>query len=128
MADISYARNEAATRSTRVTICVASDGAVCATSGTAWDQGRIVFVDIDGDGIRDAGEAILRSASAWVAATLVPAGFASADFISFRPYGGLIPATAGGTFTLCSPSSTTGRQVTIAITADPRPGKLSARD
>ncbi|MCW7755241.1 GspH/FimT family pseudopilin [Desulfobotulus sp. H1] len=69
---MSYARNEAITRGTSVTICRSANpnatdsptGTIapsCSTAaGTGWETGYIVFVDTAGDGIRNAGEELLR--------------------------------------------------------------------
>jgi prepilin-type N-terminal cleavage/methylation domain-containing protein len=56
------ARSESARAKTNITIC-ASANAMTAnpTCGGNFEQGYIVFVDEDGDIVRDAGEAVLRS-------------------------------------------------------------------
>lgn len=61
--DIWYARSEAIKRNTYVILCTSEDGINCATSGS-WNQGWLVYADHNGDGLRDASEAILRSHSA----------------------------------------------------------------
>lgn len=61
-ASFQLARTESARAKTNITICASSDpmAADSDCDGT-WDQGYIVFVDNDGDIVRDAGEAILRA-------------------------------------------------------------------
>jgi type IV fimbrial biogenesis protein FimT len=47
---LNVARSEAIRRSSRVTVCTSSDQASCSGSG-GWDQGWIVFNDVNGDGV-----------------------------------------------------------------------------
>lgn len=62
LAAFQLARSESARAKTNITICASSNamGANPSCSGTL-DQGYIVFVDEDGDIVRDAGEGVLRS-------------------------------------------------------------------
>lgn len=55
---LNLARNEALTRGTRVTICKWGIGPDC--NGQEWEDGWIVFVDTDADGIVDGGESVVR--------------------------------------------------------------------
>ena len=119
VADISYARNESATRSARVAVCVSIDGTTCAAADTPWERGRIVFVDVNANGSRESAEPRLKVTPELTgASSLVLSGFPNAGFIRFRPFGGLDPATAGS-FKLCSAASATGRQVSVGITGRP---------
>lgn len=56
---LNYARSEAIKRGVRVTVCSSTDSASCAGS-TNWENGFIAFVDNDGDGVVDIGEATLQ--------------------------------------------------------------------
>lgn len=47
---VNLARSEAIRRSSRVTVCKSSDQVSCAGAGD-WDQGWIVFNDVNGDGV-----------------------------------------------------------------------------
>ena len=49
LADLLLARSEAVKRRTRVVVCKSGDGEACTTAGT-WQQGWIVFADLDGNG------------------------------------------------------------------------------
>lgn len=71
MSDLAFSRSEAVRRagsgtsSAGVTICKSANPNAAApncnaTTGDAWTSGRIVFIDINGDGIRDTGDEILR--------------------------------------------------------------------
>jgi type IV fimbrial biogenesis protein FimT len=59
LADMQYARAEAIREGQTVTICSSTDGATCAGS-TTWNQGWIVFSDVNNDGTVDPGDTVLR--------------------------------------------------------------------
>ncbi len=55
------ARSEAIKRNISTVICTRDiAGNACGGAGTTWSDGWIVFVDIDGDGVRDANEDLLN--------------------------------------------------------------------
>jgi len=54
-------RSEASRAKTNITICPSDDGATCGAADVTWDQGYIVFVDLDGDIAVDGDDAILRT-------------------------------------------------------------------
>lgn len=56
--DFRYTRSEAIKRTTFVSICASSSGTACA--GSLWKDGWIVFIDDNGNGAFDAGDAIIR--------------------------------------------------------------------
>lgn len=118
LADFAYARSQSASMGVRVTACVSSDGASC--TGAAWNQGRIVFADTDGNGAYGAGDQILRVTSSLSGGnTVAVAGLSTATAIQFRPSGiaaGLTGSSA--TFKLCDTrtGADVGRTVTVALT------------
>ena len=149
LADISYARNEAATRGIRVGFCASTNAgtatANCSGSAGDWGTGRIVFIDVNGDGQRDTGgsstELLLRNTPALtggstLAISQTGASAGPPSFL-FRPYGGIATPASGGTtyssisgaaanaqvsFKLCPKSGTSnlqGRQIDIALTGRP---------
>jgi type IV fimbrial biogenesis protein FimT len=59
LGDLQYARAEAIREGQTVTVCVSNDGASC-SGATAWNQGWIVFSDVNGDGAVEAGDTVLR--------------------------------------------------------------------
>lgn len=62
-AALNLARSEAVKRGYKVTVCPSTNQASC-TGGTQWEQGWIVFVDVDGDqtvDTADAREEVLRA-------------------------------------------------------------------
>lgn len=125
VADISLARSEAASRGVRVTLCASADLSACSSSGDAWQGGRIVFVDTNANGTRETTEQILKTTEAVGGSrTLIATGFPKTYSVSFRPYGGLLPAT-GGSFKLCDPAVGTGRAVVVAATGRPSASKVA---
>lgn len=122
VSDIAFARTEAATRGRRVAICVSTDNSTCAASGTPWTSGRIVFVDLDGNGQRAATEPFLRSGGvatedATIAASTTWA--ANNNYIGFMPYGGMVPAVAGVGLKICLTDWEAGRSVDVSINGRP---------
>jgi type IV fimbrial biogenesis protein FimT len=63
--DLTLARSEAIKRNRQVVVCASSTGTTCVTApgGTPsdWKVGWMSYVDMDGDGLFDAGETILRA-------------------------------------------------------------------
>lgn len=61
ISSLNLARSEAVKRGRRVLLCKSSDGASCITSG-GWEQGWIVFLDMDNNAAVDtgSGDVILR--------------------------------------------------------------------
>ncbi|MEX2516475.1 MAG: GspH/FimT family pseudopilin [Gammaproteobacteria bacterium] len=53
---LNQARSEAVKQNQQVSICATNNGTSCATSGTNWENGWLVFVDRDGDGTIDDGD------------------------------------------------------------------------
>ncbi len=61
LGDLQYARAEAIKEGQTVTACVSSNGAVCNGAGiTSWQNGWIVFSDLNNDQTVDPGDSILR--------------------------------------------------------------------
>lgn len=60
VSDFRFARSEAIKRTNQVTICTSTNGTSCTASGGLWKNGWIVFVDENGGGTVDAGDAIIR--------------------------------------------------------------------
>lgn len=124
--DISHARNEAGTRGKNVSICIAASSTTCATSGTNWEAGRIIFVDSNSDGVMtDPGDKIKYVPALDGGSTLNTASFSNDHYITFRPFGGLTSAV-GGSFKLCAPGYTAGRQINVAVTGRPVASKTTS--
>jgi type IV fimbrial biogenesis protein FimT len=96
--DFSLARNEAALRSTTVTVCTSTNLTTC--SNSSWNDGRIVFVDGGAVGVVDGGDQILSvSRPLDSSLTTTSSGVAAANVISFSAVGRI----AGiGQITVCA--------------------------
>jgi type IV fimbrial biogenesis protein FimT len=60
ISSLNLARSEAVSRGTLIGVCGRSTATACVTNND-WSGGWLIFVDDDNDGIRDAGEEILRN-------------------------------------------------------------------
>lgn len=100
LADLHFARDLAITRNRRVVVCPSATGQAC--DGAAWTDGRIVFVDEDADGARDAAETIERVADELSDLVIQPFQFANS--VTYRPNGramGAAVANEIGAFLVC---------------------------
>jgi type IV fimbrial biogenesis protein FimT len=85
VASLHLARNEAIKRNARVVVCKTSDGIGCAADG-GWEQGWIVFHDVNNNGLREATEPVIQRQLA-LSSSLRVTGNATATFPSSRPAG-----------------------------------------
>lgn len=101
VANAQLARSEAIKRNGRVTMCKSADGATCVLTG-GWEQGWILFQDVDNNAVRGSAEDIIHTESALPANYLTTAGD---NYISFTASGGselISGAFQATTVTLCS--------------------------
>jgi len=118
LAAMTLARGEAIKRGVQVGIAAATAPAggstiaafAAANGGTDFSGGWTVFVDADGNGRFDAGEAIVRQQPAFNSSVAVTTTGPGA--IVFNGRGFLVPSTRI-TLTVCSPSATKGYQVRV---------------
>lgn len=103
VASATLARSEAIKRNATVKLCRSADGATCATSG-GWQQGWIVFNDIDGDGVVDANETLIQRQQALSADYLLTGDVYSIDFQSIGA------GATSATLKLCRASPSPGGQ------------------
>ncbi len=122
VADLSLARNEAASRSRNVQVCIAASSTSCAGSGSDWAAGWIVWVDNNNNSSLEAGEIIKYTAPLAGGVSMAATGPSSLSSLVYLPFGGFSAGSTSWTFTLCSPGDTTGRTVTVPIT-----GRASAK-
>jgi type IV fimbrial biogenesis protein FimT len=131
LADVRFARSEAASRGVWVVICPSNDqGASCSTSTSDWSKGRIIFVDKDHSETLNTGDTILKKNTDVMSGgtAVATSGFsASGSTITFSPYGGLIQGggVGSGEFKLCMPSNSTGRSLKINASGRPLAAKLA---
>lgn len=123
VSDFSMARSEAGARSRTVQVCIAATSLACATTGSDWAAGRIVWVDTNGNGSMEATEIIKYTPQLDGGVSLVASGPSNTTSMVFQPYGGV----SGGstwTFKLCVPNDTKGRQIVIPITGRPLASRI----
>ena len=111
---LAYARSEAVKRSQQVGVCVSNDTTSC-TGGNAWQQGWIIYVDLDADGGYSAGEPVLRAQQALEGtSTLTPTNIGTQVVYDYR---GFVTAASVGSFLLCDDrSGNFGKTLTITNT------------
>ncbi len=104
--DLAFARNEAVTRATNVTVCPSADLIAC--SNNDWANGRLIFVDPNANGAIDVAEVVVKQSRALAGGlTATPAG----GFVTFNSRGQATPLTIG----ICE-SAYVGRNVDIKST------------
>lgn len=116
------ARSEAIKRNSRVVICKSGDGDSCAGTG-GWEQGWLVFHDINNSGTREASETILQYQQALSASLRVTGNLNVVRYVSYAPNGATKLVGGGfqaGTITLCNASATPGAARQIIINANGR--------
>jgi type IV fimbrial biogenesis protein FimT len=114
VASAQLARSEAIKRNGRVTMCKSSNGTSCVSTG-GWEQGWILFRDLNNDAVKDAAEVIIQTQSA------LPANYVTTTgdhYISFTAGGGselTTGAPQATTVTLCSQTEPVGPAKQIVI-------------
>lgn len=126
LSSLYFARDEAVTRNTPVTLCPSADGIVCESVG--WEAGHIVFVDDDGDGALDGAEETLARSETLPAGLIVQSAEYS-DFLTYRPNGRVRasdPNANRGSFSFCAPSSSSqARQAHVGLSGRPFAKRLT---
>ncbi len=103
---LNLARSEAIRRGSRVTVCKSSDQASCVAGGS-WEQGWIVFNDVNGNGTVAAATDIIRVHEALTGNVTLSGDAALADYVSYVSSGGAqligggVTAIQAGTLALC---------------------------
>lgn len=112
-------RSEALKRRIRIVMCSSSDGSNCSV-GSGWSAGWLIFEDRNDDGIRDAGEEIIRVQGAQSGVTTTGNG-PMRDYVSYVASGRTQQLGGGllmGTLTVCSDDL--GRAIVINHAGRPR--------
>jgi type IV fimbrial biogenesis protein FimT len=118
------ARSEAIKRNGRAVVCKTVTGEACVTTG-GWQQGWIVFHDVNNNARRDAGEVIVSHQQATAAPILLTGNSPLVSYVSYTPMGQTAYASGAfqaGTLTVCvaSSSSQEARQIIISSAGRPR--------
>ena len=114
---LNLARSEAIKRNDNVTVCQSDDGASC--TGGDWEDGWIIFVDIDFDGSVDAldGDTVIRVDGVISGDNTL--AFDQARVIYARD--GFARPNSSGTFTLCDTrGSEQARGLVVGVSGRPR--------
>lgn len=124
LTNLHLARSEATKRNARVALCKSADGASCTTGGS-WDQGWIMFHDVNNNAQADSGETILQVNEALPTNWVLQGNTPVANYVSYAAMGGArmtSGAFQAGTLTLCrvSPSGGEARSIVISATGRPR--------
>lgn len=117
------ARSEAIKRNARVVVCKSSDGAGCTSTGR-WEQGWIIFHDIDNNAQLDPGEDLILRQQALPADLVMWGNAPVSKYVSYAPTGSALlvsGAFQAGTLTLCRASASGGETRNIVINAVGRP-------
>ncbi len=102
---LNFAKAEAVKRGHSVSLCRSSDGTSCATTG-ALSQGRIVFIDTNGNGAVD-GEAVLRVFGA------LPVGYTAIGTVNTVTFARNGTTANAGTIALCRDSDESRAQAIL---------------
>ncbi|MCF8167416.1 MAG: GspH/FimT family pseudopilin [Rhodoferax sp.] len=124
-------RSEAIKRNSRAVLCKSFAGIACSSSG-GWEQGWIVFHDLNNNVTVDAGEVILLRQEALQLPMRLNGNEHVANYISYTATGTtqmVSGAFQAGTLTVCSESSTRvyARQIVISSMGRPRSVKTEVQ-
>lgn len=129
---LNLARSEAIRRGERVTVCKSSDQVSCAGSG-AWDQGWIVFSDVNGDGVvTNPTTNVLRVHGPLSNKITLRGDTALADYVSYvstgatQKFSGGTSATQTGVVVMCDDRGFVSQAEGIQISATGRVSATSA--
>jgi type IV fimbrial biogenesis protein FimT len=108
---LNSARSEAINRGTRITVCSRATDTSC-TATTTWDSGLLVFIDLNGDGVKDPGETILRVRQALEGGNTLRAG--ASPHITYQSSGFRSDPAGPDVFRLCDTrGAASGRSITV---------------
>ena len=118
------ARSEAIKRNGRVVLCKSPTGESCVGSG-GWEQGWIVFHDINNNAMLEPGETVIQREGAMSAGFRLVGNLNVAKYVSYSATGSaklVTGAFQAGTLTLCQPLAPDGavRHIVISSTGRPR--------
>lgn len=131
-AGLNLARSEAIKRNARAVLCKTANGLTCTASG-GWEQGWILFHDLNNNAVLDLGEEVLRQQGPASAGIRLHGNFPIANYVSYTPTG-TAKLTSGafqaGTFTLCVEASGSAdvRQIVLSGTGRTRAQKGTFKD
>ena len=112
---LATARSEAIQRALQVTVCKSTNGTSCTTSGN-WEQGWIVFEDVNGNGSVDVGDDLIRVFRSLPAGYTLRVGGNFSNWIAYTRTG-MSAGNSGvsDTFRVCTPDAVTTKSRAIEI-------------
>jgi len=117
------ARSEAVKRNQRVIMCKSANGTDCVTTGN-WEQGWLIYNDMDGNATVDGGadEVVIAAYSAAPANITIRTGATYTNRVIYRTDG----TSTADTFTVCANDDTdTAREVIVSLTGRPAATKTT---
>jgi len=123
-ASLTLARSEAAKRHDRVALCKSADGKSCVLTG-GWEQGWIVFHDVNNNGVRETSESLIGREATFASSLRLTGNLNVSRYVSFAPSGSTKLIGGGfqaGTLTVCNQSADTqdARQIVLNAVGRPR--------
>lgn len=130
LASMLLARSEAIKRNSRVVLCKTADGVSCTGTG-GWEQGWIVFHDVNNNGEHGSGEVVIERVQPLAGGVRLTGNSTLSNYVSFVSTGASKLLGGGfqaGTLTVCSQAGTGGeaRQVILNAVGRPRVQKAPA--
>lgn len=124
MSAISLARSEAIKRNARTVLCVAASENSCTSTGY-WNQGWLLFEDVNNNGSLDSFEKVIRFQSALHSGVVIKGNTPVSKYVSFLGTGRshlLSGAMQAGTVSICHRASTpvAGRAIVMNVVGRPR--------
>jgi type IV fimbrial biogenesis protein FimT len=123
LAGLYLARSEAIKRNSRVALCKSSDGISCASIG-GWEQGWIIFHDLNNNSLRESSETLIRRDMPLAPSLRLTGNQNVVRYVSFAPTGATRLIGGGfqaGTLTVCRQSVFGGEARQIVLNAVGRP-------
>jgi len=121
LASLHLARSEAIKRNGRAVVCKSADNLQCSTTG-AWEQGWIVFHDVNNNARLDTDELVVLQQGPAPAGLRLRGNTPVAVYVSYSA-GGTAKLTSGafqaGTFTLCPAEAGNGTDVRLVVLGGP---------
>jgi type IV fimbrial biogenesis protein FimT len=132
LASLNLARNEAIKRNARVVMCKSADSTGCVTSG-GWEQGWIVFHDVNNNALLNTGEDLILTQGAVAQNLRLTGNSQVANYVSYGASGSakmVSGAFQSGTLTLCfePPSVPDIKKIILSATGRARLQKGLAAD
>lgn len=123
VSSLHLARGEAIKRNGRTVLCKSADSVQCTALGT-WDQGWIVFHDLNNNALRDADEELVRQQGPLGGRMRLSGNQPVARYVSYGANGSarmISGAFQAGTFTLCGADGRQQDVRTIILSGTGRP-------